>query len=134
MVLMDVEDYEGAIDAIGRVLTPGGTLLMSITHPCFSAPTSRWVRSAAGERDHFAVDRYFERGAWEDFITPRFRRPIVRRHRPLQDFVQPLLSRGFVLRDLREPQATPEHVKRSERLTSLTRIAYFLFMSWQKPA
>jgi len=133
MVLMDVEDYQGAVEQVWRVLLPGGTLLMSITHPCFSAPTSEWVRAESGEPRYFAVDRYFERSAWDDFITARFRRPVLRRHQPLQDFVRPLLERGFLLRDFREPSATPEHLRRSERLRHLTRIPYFLFMSWQKP-
>jgi len=133
MVLMDVEDYQGAVDQLWRVLLPGGTFLMSITHPCFSAPTSEWVRTEFGEPRYFAVDRYFDRAAWDDFITPRFRRPVLRRHQPLQDFVRPLLERGFLLRDFREPSATAEHLRRSERLRYLTRVPYFLFMCWQKP-
>lgn len=133
MALMDVEDYEGAVEETWRVLAPGGTLLMSISHPCFTAPTSEWIRAESGELRYFAVDRYFERIAWEDFIAPRFRRPVLRRHRPLQDYVQPLLARGFLLRDFREPTATPEHVRRSQRLGKLARIPYFLFMTWCKP-
>jgi ubiquinone/menaquinone biosynthesis C-methylase UbiE len=133
MSLMDVEDYDGAIDEAWRVLVPGGTLLMSITHPSFSAPTAEWVKTDRGELGHFAVDRYFDRVVWEDFVTPRFRRPILRRHRPLEDFVRPLLHRGFVLRNLAEPTATPAQVQQSARLARLARIPYFLFMQWQKP-
>ena len=44
MSLMDVEDYRGAIREVHRVLRGGGELVMSITHPCFSSPVSRWVR------------------------------------------------------------------------------------------
>ncbi len=134
MSLMDVEDYDGAIDEAWRVLVPGGTLLMSITHPSFSAPTAEWVKTERGELRHFAVDRYFDRAVWEDFVTPRFRRPILRRHRPLEDVVRPLLRRGFVLRNLVEPTATPAHVQQSARLARLARIPYFLFMQWQKPS
>jgi SAM-dependent methyltransferase len=133
MVLMDVEDFEGAVHQAWRVLAPGGVLLMSITHPCFSAPVSEWVRTDSGEPSHFAVDRYLEPLAWDDFITPRFRRPVVRRHQPLQDFMRPLVARGFLLRDFREPAATPAQVEMSARLSRLTRIPYFLFMSWEKP-
>jgi hypothetical protein len=64
-----------------------------------------------------AVDRYFDRTAWEDFITARFRRPVLRRHQTLQEFVQPLLHRGFLLRDFREPRATSERLRRSARLS-----------------
>src|SRR5215831_16482984 len=58
MSLMDVEDYAGAIHEARRVLRPGGMLHMSITHPCFTAPVSEWVREANGDLRHFAVDRY----------------------------------------------------------------------------
>jgi len=134
MVLMDVEDYGRAIDEVWRVLAPDGQLLMSITHPCFSTPDSGWVRSEAGEKKHFAVDRYFERCAWEDFITPQFRRPVLRRHQPLEDYLHPLIGRGFHLTEFREPTATAEQIARSERLAQLQRIPYFLFMRWRKPA
>jgi len=133
MVLMDVEDYAGAVRQAWRVILPGGKLLMSITHPCFSAPVSEWVRAESGEPRYFAVDRYFESGAWDGFITPRFHRPVIRRHQTLAAFVGPLLDCGFLLRDFREPSATLEHVRKSARLEHLTRIPYFLFMSWQKP-
>jgi ubiquinone/menaquinone biosynthesis C-methylase UbiE len=132
MSLMDVEDYLGAADQVWRVLAPEGKLLMSITHPCFSAPTSEWIRTESGELRYFAVDRYFERSAWNSFLSSRFQRPVIRRHQPLEDFVRPLLRRGFVVRDFREPSATPEHLQKSERLRYLTRLPYFLFMSWQK--
>src|SRR5262245_14594222 len=46
MSLMDVEDYPGAIGEVHRVLREGGALVMSITHPCFSAPVSEWKRDA----------------------------------------------------------------------------------------
>src|SRR5207253_1378392 len=80
MSLMDVEDYAGTVREIHRLLMPGGELLMSITHPCFSAPTSEWVQDDEGHRKFFAVDRYFERTAWEDRIARAFRGPVLRRH------------------------------------------------------
>src|SRR6185369_10278792 len=46
MSLMNVDDYPGTVQEVRRVLVPGGELLVSITHPCFSAPTSEWVRDA----------------------------------------------------------------------------------------
>jgi 2-polyprenyl-3-methyl-5-hydroxy-6-metoxy-1,4-benzoquinol methylase len=133
MCLMDVEDYVGSVREAFRVLCSGGELLMSITHPCFSAPVSGWQHDAGGQRSHFAVDRYFDRVAWEDFMSRSFRTPVVRRHRPLEDYSGGALATGFVLREFREPTATATDISKSPRFVHLTRIPYFLFMRWQRP-
>src|SRR5690349_15385680 len=61
MSLMDVEDYPGAIGEVHRALRPAGELVMTTTHPCFSAPLSQWARRGKHELRYFMVDRYFER-------------------------------------------------------------------------
>ena len=132
MSLMNIEDYLGAVQECYRVLKTGGELLMSITHPCFSAPVSEWIKGDAGELRYFAVDRYFGRTAWEDRITPKFRLPTIRRHQPLEDYMGGLLRAGFALREFQEPCATAKDVKRSTRFEQMTRVPYFLFMRWKK--
>jgi ubiquinone/menaquinone biosynthesis C-methylase UbiE len=132
MSLMDVEDYEGAIAETRRVLADGGELVMSITHPCFSAPVSRWVRDETRGLQHFAVDRYLDRTTWDSYITASFRAPVVRRHRPLEDYLGVPLAAGFELREFREPQATDEERQKSPRFEKLSRIPYFIFMRWAR--
>jgi ubiquinone/menaquinone biosynthesis C-methylase UbiE len=132
MSLMDVEDYPGAIREIERVLRPGGELFMSITHPCFSAPVSEWIRRGDGALEAFAVDRYFERVAWPSKITPAFREAVIRRHRPLEDYVRAPLERGLRLREFEEPSVTDREIQLSHRFRKLARIPYFLFMRWTK--
>ena len=133
MSLMDVEDYPAAVREVHRLLKSGGELLMSITHPCFSGPLSEWVRDDAGRPKFFAVDRYFDRIVWEDLIARAFRAPVIRRHRPLEDYITTLLQSGLILREFHEPSVTEEELKRSPRFEYVRRIPYFLFMRWQKP-
>ena len=132
MSLMDVEDYSGAVREIRRVLNYGGELMMSITHPCYSAPVSKWVRDETGNPEFFAVDRYFDCTAWEDLLARGFRDRVLRLHRPLEDYISTLLQAGLVLREFHEPSVTEEDLKASPRFEHLTRIPYFLFMRWQK--
>jgi ubiquinone/menaquinone biosynthesis C-methylase UbiE len=132
MSLMDVENYGGAIGEAHRVLVEGGSLTMSITHPCFSAPVGAWVRDEANGLQHFAVDRYLDRAAWDSFITESFRTPVVRRHRPLEDYLRAPIAAGFRLREFFEPAATEQEQAKSRRFAKLSRIPYFIFMRWQK--
>jgi 2-polyprenyl-3-methyl-5-hydroxy-6-metoxy-1,4-benzoquinol methylase len=133
MVMMNVEDYAGAIHEAYRALAPGGALCMSMTHPCFSAPVSDWVGGKGRRAQHFAVDRYFERIAWEDRIAPSFRTPTLRRHRPLEDYMTGAINAGFLLREFHEPMATEADVRAVEKFLPMRRVPYFLFMRWQKP-
>jgi 2-polyprenyl-3-methyl-5-hydroxy-6-metoxy-1,4-benzoquinol methylase len=133
MSLMDVEDYEGAIREVRRSLRGGGELFMSITHPCFSAPVSEWIREPDGMLRAFMVDRYFERTAWESKIAAHFKNTVLRRHRPLEDYMRAPIGEGLILRDFQEPSVTAEELKCSHRFRKLLRIPYFLFMRWQKP-
>lgn len=132
MVLMNAEDYAGAVREAHRVLATAGELCMSITHPCFSPPVSDWVSGKGHRPRHFAVDRYFERIAWNDRIAPSFGTPTLRRHRPLEDYMNGALNAGFALRAFQEPTPTEEELRMSARFGTMTRIPYFLFMRWQK--
>jgi SAM-dependent methyltransferase len=132
MSLMDVEDYPGSICEITRVLRTGGELLMSITHPCFQARVSRWIKDGNGRPLHFAVDYYFDRCSWEEWMSPEFTRPFLRRHRPLEDYMAAPLRAGLLLREFREPCASDEDLAKSHRFWKLQRIPYFLFMRWSK--
>jgi ubiquinone/menaquinone biosynthesis C-methylase UbiE len=132
MSLMDVEDYAGAVREIRRVLEPAGELVMSLTHPCFSTRAARWTRDAAGRPAAFVMDRYFVREVWEDFITPRFRRSVLRRHRPLEDYLGEPLRAGFVLRDLCEPSAGAADLEKSARFAYLTRVPYFMVLRFTR--
>ena len=44
------------------------------------------------------------------------------------------LDAGFVLRVFQEPTATEDDLRKSIRFEHMTRIPYFLFMRWEKPA
>lgn len=132
MSLMDVEDYENAIAEVWRVLKPGGELLMSISHPCFTGRDTGWKKDRSG-RLFFTANNYFDKTPWEDFVNPKkFKHKVIFRHRPLHEIINPFLSRGFKMMKLYEPVPTSEQMKQSHRLPRLTRIPMFLFIKWRK--
>ena len=104
-VIQDAADFEGAIREFSRTLQPGGIYLHIVNHPCFSAPVFGWVKDGEGRKLYRKVDRYFDRGP---FLVPWGPRsgmePTVAWHRTLGDTVNSLISSGFRLLRILEPE------------------------------
>src|SRR5256885_1290463 len=81
---------------------------------------------AAGRPEVFTVDRYFERAAWPEHITQKFRAPVIRRDRTLEDYMAGAIGAGFVLLELHEAEPTQEELSMSSRFAKIARIPYFL--------
>jgi len=131
MSFQDVDDLDGAIREVARVLAPGGHLCLAIVHPLSSAGSFR-VRTAtspfviAGSYlDESVADDTFER----DGLTMRF----VSRHRPLHAFTDALAANGLLIERLREP-ALPEFAFSGEHSRRWRRIPIFLHLRALKPS
>ena len=94
------------VQRVHRWLTPGGAFLFSAEHPVFTAYGSQdWYYGPEGEILHFPVDRYFEEGARKAVFLGE---PVIKYHRTLTSYLEPLLSVGFLLRHVVEPQPPEE--------------------------
>jgi SAM-dependent methyltransferase len=110
-VIQDVEDYQAAFREFARLLRPGGTYLQIVNHPCFMTPGWGWERDAAGKRLHWKVDHYFRRGPFDTPWRPETgMAPTVYWHRTLGDLVNGLISCGFRIMQLIEPEP-PESMR-----------------------
>jgi len=106
---MDIADYEIALSEVARVLKPGGTFVVVISHPAFaSGPGTFWTPAADSPRredqEYYFTDNYFRRGAylgaWGNFD------PVLSFHRPLRDYWRAFRTAGFVVDDFEEPSIT----------------------------
>jgi ubiquinone/menaquinone biosynthesis C-methylase UbiE len=50
MMLMDVEDLDGTLKEIHRVIKQNGRVFISILHPCFKPKESKWILEGDGIR------------------------------------------------------------------------------------
>jgi len=105
--IQDTEDYQGAFREFSRLLRPGGTYLQIVNHPCFATPVWGWVRDAQGNRLYKKVDYYFKRGPFPVEWRPETgMEPTITWHRTLGDLVNTLISCGFRIARLVEPEPT----------------------------
>lgn len=101
-----IEDIAEVFRRIYRTLTPGGSFVFTMEHPVFTAYGSQdWVYDAEGQSAYWPVDRYFLEGKRQ---TGFLGEPVVKYHHTLTTLIESLLHAGFAIRELVEPQPTPE--------------------------
>jgi SAM-dependent methyltransferase len=99
MSLLDMDDLDGAVSEIGRVLRPGGRLCLAVVHPFVSAqdPTSLH----AGE---FRVSKpYLEQHRYTDCVErDGLAMTFTSMHRPLSVYTSALFANGLTITALAE--------------------------------
>jgi len=137
LVFMDLQDLDGALKELRRVLKPGGRLIFSIMHPCFSSsPVHGWVRSPVDSQRgedwlYWKVDHYFDQSIeeWAYFDFP----PTYSFHRTLSNYVNALLKNGFTITAFEEPVPTEKDIEEHYRdLNDFERIPWFLIIGATK--
>lgn len=98
MCLHDVDDLDGAVREIARVLAPGATLCLAVVHPLNSAGRFEKNGRFVIRGSYLESFRYSDR-VERDGLTMTFESL----HRPMGAYVESLASAGFVLDALREP-------------------------------
>lgn len=101
--LLDIDDLDGAVATVARVLRPGGGFTFSTLHPCFpgspvhDAPPS-WPPGRG----------YYAEGWWRpDRPAGGIRPRMGSQHRMLSTYVNTLVRHGLVLVALVEPPPLP---------------------------
>lgn len=106
MSLQDIDDYEGTILEMARVLKPHGRLCLAVVHPLNSAG------NFVGEEPDspFVIEgSYLDASHYQDLIErDGLSMTFVSEHRPIEAYVQALSRAGFLIELLREPPVPNE--------------------------
>jgi len=102
MSLQDVEDYEGAISEVARVLKDGGRFVFSVPHPCFEVIVEEGNRISATAR-YFGAARYPIHWRMERLLKPF---ETTSFHRTLTDYSAALFKSKLLILRLVEPRPT----------------------------
>jgi SAM-dependent methyltransferase len=100
--LADIDNLDGALATVRRVLRPNGRFVFSILHPCFpgtATVSGTWP----------AVGRYYDEGLWvADAPSSTLRHQVGANHRTLSTYVNSLSRHGLLLTAVREPSPPSE--------------------------
>jgi ubiquinone/menaquinone biosynthesis C-methylase UbiE len=130
-----LNNLEKAFSEVYRVLKPQGIFTFSENHPVLVARADGWEEDDKGKKLHWNIDNYFDRNIIVDKWRTRIGSIIETSslHRTVQDYFDNLVSTGFVVERLVEPEPI-EKGKRmnNERYQKAKRIPYFILFKARK--
>lgn len=131
LALHYVAAYETVCRKVFDCLTPGGTFVLSVEHPVFTAIAAQdWYHDANGHRLHWPVDQYQQEGLRN---TRFLDTDVVKYHRTLATLLNALIGAGFRITAISEPQPAPDVIAAYPEMKDETRRPIFLLVSAVKP-
>lgn len=129
LALHYVPSFDAIAKRVNHCLTTGGTFIFSAEHPIFTAyGTQDWYYDENGAILHFPVDNYF----YEGKRTAQFLgEEVVKYHKTLTTYLDGLLTNGFEIQRVVEPQP-PEHMMEIEGMRDEMRRPMMLIVSARK--
>lgn len=129
LALHYIADLGALLAKVSRALVPGGSLVVSMEHPIFMAPSRPGWRVEEG-RHTWPLDGYFREG---ERITEWFTPGVVKQHRTLGTTLNLLMAAGFRLRHVEEWCPSPAQVAAGPVLAKeLERPMFLLIAAWKE--
>ena len=107
LVFEHIDDHEGAIAEVSRVLRAGGRFLLLLNHPLFQTPDSGWIDDHVLDppEQYWRIGDYLVSAVTVDEVSPGVHIRFV--HRPLHQYVNTLAAHGLVITRMDEPEPPP---------------------------
>jgi ubiquinone/menaquinone biosynthesis C-methylase UbiE len=109
MALMDIPDLPATLQAVTRVLKPGGWFVFVIIHPCYNPAPSGELMTATGLVR--TVSGYFTEGYWRSDARTGPPGKVGSYHRTLSTYVNGLTEVGLIIERMIEPRLTGAHAQ-----------------------
>ncbi len=132
LVFEHIDDVDGAIAEVARVLRPGGRFAFFLNHPLLQTPGSGWIDDQILDPpeqywrigpylDEAATDEQVELGVYIRFL-----------HRPLSRYLNALTDHGLVLDRMIEPAPPPGFLAMAPEYALAATIPRLLYLRLQR--
>jgi len=137
LVLEHVDDLDGTVAEVARVLTDGGRLVLLLNHPLLQTPGSGWIDDQVLDppEQYWRVGDYLTEAESVEEVSLGVRVRFL--HRPLHRYVNALSDSGLTVRRMIEPEPPPGFLARSESYAAASHIPRLLALvatRWAAPA
>jgi 2-polyprenyl-3-methyl-5-hydroxy-6-metoxy-1,4-benzoquinol methylase len=138
MALMDIADVTPLVNALYELVRIGGTVVFSITHPCFQTPKMRKVQETEDVNGEIVTRNSIQTF---DYLTPEPYEAIGIRgqpvshlmfHRPLSYYLNIFFLSGFILDGIAEPSFKKEKEENKFDWYEIPPVAIFRFRKVQR--
>jgi len=126
LVFEHIEDVDGAIAELGRVLAPGGRFVFFLNHPLLQTPGSGWIDDRILEEQYWRIGPYLTEDVTMEEVDKGVLIPFV--HRPLSRYVNALASAGLLVTHMEEPAPPPGFLARAEEYAEAATIPRLLLL------
>ncbi|NIG55888.1 bifunctional 2-polyprenyl-6-hydroxyphenol methylase/3-demethylubiquinol 3-O-methyltransferase UbiG [Chitinophaga sp. Cy-1792] len=119
--------FDALCEKVAHCLRPGGNFVFSVEHPVFTAAGKQdWYYAADGSILHWPVDHYFSEGERQTVFLGT---QVTKYHRTLTTYLQTLISKGFTIQQVVEPQPDEAMLKAFEGMENELRRPMMLLIS-----
>lgn len=131
LALHYVRDLPRLLSTVATALTPGGSLVCSVEHPIFSAPTTQEYLTRSDGARCWPLDDYLVEG---ERVRHWFVDGVAKEHRTMATYLNSVLDAGLVLDRLVEWGPRAEDVERRPELADDHDRPWFLLLRATAPA
>lgn len=125
-----INSFDNICKNVHGCLKEGGDFIFSVEHPVFTAQGKQeWCKHADGQIQHWPVDNYFNEGVrCTNFLGEQ----VHKYHKTIATYMNDLLSNGFEITQLIEPQPEAEMLDTVEGMRDELRRPMMLIIAARK--
>ncbi|MEO5723528.1 MAG: methyltransferase domain-containing protein, partial [Ilumatobacteraceae bacterium] len=125
LTLHYVRDLHRLLSQVAGSLAPGGSVVLSVEHPIYSASTSQKFETSDNGDRVWPLDNYLVEG---ERVTNWFVDGVVKQHRTVATYVNAVIDVGFTLNRIIEWGPTAQEVEARPELADDRHRPWFLLL------